>query len=96
MVLDAFEMVMDQGPLAREPCMKMKVSLTDIKLHEDAIHSGPAQVYPAVREAITEAMRKCKCNIFLNHCKFILLKFLKILGELLQNLSAEREDKCLR
>ncbi|MDP3992103.1 MAG: elongation factor EF-2 [Nanoarchaeota archaeon] len=58
MVLDAFEMVMDQGPMAREPCMKMKVSLTDIKLHEDAIHRGPAQVYPAIREAITEAMKK--------------------------------------
>ena len=52
MIMDAFEMVMDEGPLAREPCMKMKVSLVDIKLHEDAIHRGPAQVYPAVREAI--------------------------------------------
>ena len=58
MVLDAFEMVMDQGPLAREPCMKLKVSLEDIRLHEDAIHRGPAQVYPAVRESITEAMKK--------------------------------------
>jgi len=58
MVLDAFEMVIDKGPLAREPCTKMKVSLDDIKLHEDAIHRGPAQVYPAVREAITGAMRK--------------------------------------
>ncbi len=58
MVMDAFEMVMDQGPLAREPCMKMKVSLVDIKLHEDAIHRGPAQVYPAVREGIKGAMNK--------------------------------------
>ena len=58
MVLDAFEMVMDQGPLAREPCIKLKVSLVDTKLHEDAIHRGPAQVYPAVREAIVEAMKK--------------------------------------
>lgn len=58
MVLDAFEMVMDRGPLAREPCTKMKISLMDIKLHEDAIHRGPAQVYPAVRESITEAMNK--------------------------------------
>jgi len=57
MILDAFEMVMDQGPLAREPCMRMKVTLEDIKLHEDAIHRGPAQVYPAVREAITESMK---------------------------------------
>ena len=31
MVLDAFEMVIDQGPLAREPCMKMKVSLDRYK-----------------------------------------------------------------
>ncbi|OGJ12926.1 elongation factor EF-2 [Candidatus Pacearchaeota archaeon RBG_19FT_COMBO_34_9] len=58
MVLDAFEMVIDRGPLAREPCTKMKVFLDDIKLHEDAIHRGPAQVYPAVRESITEAMKK--------------------------------------
>ena len=58
MVLDAFEMVIDKGPLAREACMKMKITLADIKLHEDAIHRGPAQVYPAIREAITEAMLK--------------------------------------
>ncbi len=58
MILDAFEMVVDKGPLAREPCTKMKLSLVDIKLHEDAIHRGPAQVYPAVRESITGAMRK--------------------------------------
>jgi elongation factor 2 len=63
MVLDAFEMVMDQGPLAREPCMRMKVTLEDIKLHEDAIHRGPAQVYPAVREAITEAMRGANATL---------------------------------
>jgi len=57
MVMDAFEKVMDQGPLAREPCMKMKVTLVDIKLHEDAIHRGPAQIYPAVREGIQHAMK---------------------------------------
>jgi elongation factor 2 len=56
MVMDAFEMVMDEGPLAREPCMKMKVILYDIKLHEDAIHRGPAQVYPAVRDGIKKSM----------------------------------------
>ena len=63
MVLDAFEMVMNQGPLAREPCTKMKVSLMDIKLHEDAIHRGPAQVYPAVREGITMAMRDASSGL---------------------------------
>ena len=63
MVLDAFEMVMDKGPLAREPCMKLKVSLVDTRLHEDAIHRGPAQVYPAIRQAITEAMKKANAHL---------------------------------
>ena len=63
MILDAFEMVMDQGPLAREPATKMKLSLEDIRLHEDAIHRGPAQVYPAVRESITEAMKKANPSL---------------------------------
>ncbi len=56
MVLDMFEDVMNAGPLAREPCFKVMVSLMDCKLHEDAIHRGPAQLYPAVREGIREAM----------------------------------------
>ncbi len=64
MIMDAFEMVMDEGPLAREPCMKMKVSLVDIKLHEDAIHRGPAQVYPAVRDAIKGSMKKANPSLF--------------------------------
>jgi elongation factor 2 len=63
MVLDAFEMVMKQGPLAREPCTKMKVSLVDTRLHEDAIHRGPAQVYPAVREAVTGAMKQANASL---------------------------------
>jgi len=58
MILDAFEGVMNQGPLAREPCMKVKVRLVDIKLHEDAIHRGPAQVLPAVRDGIEDAMKQ--------------------------------------
>jgi elongation factor 2 len=64
LVMDAFEQVCDQGPLAREPCMKMKVSLVDTKLHEDAIHRGPAQVYPAVRDAIHLAMKDAKAVMF--------------------------------
>jgi elongation factor 2 len=56
LILDMFEDVMSKGPLAHEPCLKVKVMLTDMKLHEDAIHRGPAQVYPAVREGIRGAM----------------------------------------
>ncbi|MDP2926296.1 MAG: elongation factor EF-2 [Nanoarchaeota archaeon] len=52
MILDGIEQVIDAGTLTREPCTKLKISLVDIKLHEDAIHRGPAQVYPAVRDSI--------------------------------------------
>ena len=64
MVVDAFEQVMDEGPLSREPGMKMKVILVDTKLHEDAIHRGPAQVLPAVRDAIKEAMLKAQAVMY--------------------------------
>jgi elongation factor 2 len=56
LVMDMFEDVMKAGPIAREPCVGVKVLLTDCKLHEDAIHRGPAQMYPAVREGIRGAM----------------------------------------
>jgi elongation factor 2 len=56
LVLDAFEQAMKRGPIAQEPCTKVKVRLTDVKLHEDAIHRGPAQVYPAIRNPIYAAM----------------------------------------
>ena len=42
----------------------MKVILADTKLHEDAIHRGPAQVLPAVRDAIREAMLKAQAAMF--------------------------------
>src|SRR3989344_4582466 len=56
MIIDMFEDVMSSGPLAREPCVNVMVTLTDVKLHEDAIHRGPAQVYPAIRDGIRGAM----------------------------------------
>jgi len=64
MLLDTFEDVMSKGPLAHEPCLKVKVMLTDMKLHEDAIHRGPAQVYPAVREGIRGAMMTARPLIY--------------------------------
>ena len=56
MVFDMFEEVMRKGSLVREPCFGVKVNLMDMSLHEDSIHRGPAQVYPAVREGIRGAM----------------------------------------
>ena len=56
MVMDMFEDVMGGGPIAREPCTKMRVILKDCKLHEDAIHRGPAQMYPAIRDSMRGAI----------------------------------------
>ena len=64
MVLEMFEDVMKAGPLAREPCFKVMVSIVDCKLHEDAIHRGPAQLYPAVREGIRDAIRTARPLIY--------------------------------
>ncbi len=57
LVNDMFEDVMKQGPVANEPSMNVIVRLVDAKLHEDAIHRGPAQMYPAVRDGIRAAYR---------------------------------------
>ncbi len=56
LIINGFEEVMKAGPLTREPCQAVKVQLVDAKLHEDAVHRGPAQVIPAARQAIQAAM----------------------------------------
>jgi elongation factor 2 len=60
LVIESFENVMKAGPICGEPCTSMKVKLHDAKLHEDAIHRGPAQVLPAVSDAIKEAIMRAK------------------------------------
>jgi elongation factor 2 len=64
MILDVFETVINAGPLAKEPCIGVKVIFTDAKLHEDAIHRGPAQVYPAIRDSIRGAMMQARPIMF--------------------------------
>jgi len=64
MIMDMFDSVMVGGPIAREPCVNVKVEILDVKLHEDAIHRGPAQFYPAVRGAIRGAMMHAKPMLY--------------------------------
>ncbi len=52
LVVEGFQEAMDDGPLANEPVQGALVRLLDARLHEDTIHRGPAQVIPAVREAV--------------------------------------------
>jgi elongation factor 2 len=56
LLIEAFKEVVGRGPRANEPVRGLKVRLVDAKLHEDAIHRGPAQAIPAMRNAIYGAM----------------------------------------
>ena len=64
LLYQAFEEVTDEGPLANEPLIKSKVKILDAKLHEDAIHRGPAQIIPASRNAIYSAMLDGDVSIY--------------------------------
>ncbi|MBS72301.1 MAG: elongation factor EF-2 [Thermoplasmata archaeon] len=56
LLIEAFNEVCKKGPIAEEPMMGVMVRLVDAKLHEDAIHRGPAQTIPAMRNAIKGAL----------------------------------------
>jgi elongation factor 2 len=56
LVVEGMEEATDDGPLAAEPVQGALIRLHDARLHEDTIHRGPAQVIPAVREAIHRAL----------------------------------------
>ncbi len=63
LIIQAFREIMKNGPLANEMCSKIKVKLVDASLHEDAIHRGPSQVIPAVREGIKNAILKADATL---------------------------------
>ncbi|XRP96450.1 elongation factor EF-2 [Methanocaldococcus sp. 16A] len=56
LIIQGFKEAMRNGPLAAEKCQGVKVKLMDAVLHEDAIHRGPAQMIPAARFGIRDAM----------------------------------------
>jgi len=58
MVKDAFKNIMEDGPLSKEPCTKIKVTLTDASLHEDPVHRGPGQIIPAFRHIIIDGVMR--------------------------------------
>ncbi len=55
-IIQGFRLAMREGPLAAEPVRGVKVVLHDAIIHEDPAHRGPAQLYPAVRNAIFAGM----------------------------------------
>jgi elongation factor 2 len=56
LVVEGVEEALGDGPLAAEPVEGALVRLHDARLHEDAIHRGPAQVIPATRQAVHRAL----------------------------------------
>ena len=56
LLLEGFEAALKDGPLANEEVVGLKFKLSDAKLHEDAVHRGPAQVLPAIKKAIYAAI----------------------------------------
>jgi elongation factor 2 len=56
LVIEGLREALDDGPLAAEPVEGTLIRLNDARLHEDTIHRGPAQVIPAVRQAVHNAL----------------------------------------
>jgi len=55
-LIEGFKEAVDDGPLAREKCLGIKVKIVDALIHEDPVHRGPAQVIPAIKRATYAAM----------------------------------------
>ncbi len=64
LIIEAFNDVCKKGPIADEPLTGVLVRLVDAKLHEDAIHRGPAQTIPAVRNSIKGALLRANSVLF--------------------------------
>ncbi|MBC8520495.1 MAG: elongation factor EF-2 [Methanomicrobia archaeon] len=89
LIQEGFEDVMLKGPLAKEKCRAVKVKLMDVKLHEDSIHRGPAQVIPAVRSAILAAILLAEAT-FLEPVQEV---FISIPQNLLGNVTREIQGR---
>jgi elongation factor 2 len=64
LIIEAFNDVCKKGPIAEEPLTGVMVRLVDAKLHEDAIHRGPAQTIPAVRNSVKGALIRANSVLF--------------------------------
>ncbi len=63
-IMDGWKLIVDAGPLAKEPLMKTKFILHDAKIHVDHMHRGPAQIYPAVRKAAFDGINRGGAAMF--------------------------------
>jgi elongation factor 2 len=54
-ILHGFRQALREGPLAYESIRGIKVKVTDVSLHEDPVHRGPAQIMPMTQRAMFAA-----------------------------------------
>jgi elongation factor 2 len=92
LIKEAFEEVMKSGPTASEPCQGILIKLVDAKLHEDAIHRGPAQVIPAVRNAIYGAITISKPTILEPFQKVFISTPQELMGDASRELNQRRAE----
>lgn len=90
LILEGFREAMRAGPLAREPMMGVKVKLVDCKLHEDAVHRGPAQVIPAVRSAIFAAVLQAQPTLLEPYQKVFITVPQDMLGSVTKEIQGRR------
>lgn len=55
MILAGYRWGIKEGPIAYEQIRGVKVKITDVALHEDPVHRGPAQIMPMTRRAMFTA-----------------------------------------
>jgi translation elongation factor EF-G len=57
-ISETTKMMMDcfRDTIKQYPGIEIQITLVDAKLHEDAVHRGPAQVYPVMRDAIEKSI----------------------------------------
>jgi elongation factor 2 len=51
-IVSAFNWSIEEGPLSHELVRGVKVRLLDAQIHEDPVHTGPAQMIPATRRSL--------------------------------------------
>ena len=90
LIVQGFREAMSAGPLAKEPCMGVKVKLVDCKLHEDAVHRGPAQVIPAVKGAIYAAMLQANPTLLEPYQKVFITVPQDMLGNVTREIQGRR------
>jgi elongation factor 2 len=92
LIMEAFDEVMKSGPTVSEPCQAILVKLVDAKLHDDAIHRGPAQVIPAARNAIYGSITISEPTLLEPMQKVFISTPQEIMGDASRELNSRRSE----